>query len=366
METSEDILAIEDELIVSGKPEKSIFNKILMLLLKLSLAAVIIGWMIYKHHTTFVDSLKDFNYWWLIPACSCYIFHMWICSWRWYKLAEVLKIKISLLEATALTMKGYFFSLVIPGGAVGGDVAKIGFLTTRAEKGTKAEGIFSVLMDRIVGMVALFSLAIVVIIMAIPILMRVETDLIKINDTMRILGIIGLLLLCAAGLIAMLAIFFHRTLVKIPLVAWLMRQADKRAHGMVGRLTAAIDTYRASWKLLSWLTLVSIFLVHLNIVLVVYFIIKGLGIDVTSGLAVIAAVTIGNIAGLIPLTPSGTGIRDVTVSVILIAGGVSSSPTIPLMLTAMILFFDIAAGIFFIFDPDKRKTSAAKCGVVNK
>ena len=54
-------------------------------------------------------------------------------------------------------MQGYFFSLVIPGGAIGGDVAKMGLLARRSQPGSRAEGVFTVVMDRVIGMIALFA-----------------------------------------------------------------------------------------------------------------------------------------------------------------------------------------------------------------
>ena len=127
--------------------------------MKTGLAVAIIWWLISKHYDTFVDNLSNINYWWIIPAALAHVSHMFVCSWRWYKLALVLGIEITFTEAVALTMKGYFFSLVIPGGAIGGDVAKIGFLNKHTAEDAKAEGVFSILMDRMTGMAAMFSLA---------------------------------------------------------------------------------------------------------------------------------------------------------------------------------------------------------------
>ena len=160
----------------------------LSFVLKTGLAVVIIWWLISKHYDSFVENLANINFWWLLPAVLAFILHMFVCSWRWYKLALVVDIEISFTEAIALTMKGYFFSLVIPGGAIGGDIAKVGFLNKHTAKGAKAEGVFSILMDRMTGMTAMFSLALVVILLSIPVLMKVELEIIKLTDTVRVLG----------------------------------------------------------------------------------------------------------------------------------------------------------------------------------
>ncbi|QSH41104.1 lysylphosphatidylglycerol synthase transmembrane domain-containing protein [Lentisphaerota bacterium ZTH] len=358
METGDDILAFEreaqDPALVKAETGGS-FKKVFWFLLRIALAVAIIGWLLHKHIDTFVDNLKNINWLWMGLACSAYIFHMFVCSWRWFRLAHVLGVKFSFLEAVALTMKGYFFSLVIPGGSIGGDVAKIGFLTSRAPKGEKIEGAFSILVDRMTGMVGLFTVALIVISCSIPMLMRVQLDVIKLNDTLRVVGIVVLMGMCLAGLLAMLAMFFHDILRKVKPIDWLMKLGDKYTHGAVTRLTSAIDTYRGSWKLVLKMCITSAFLVHLNMVFVVYLIMKALGMSGINPLYVISAVIIGNIAGLLPFTVSGVGLRDVTISVILVAGGICNSATIPILYTAIIIVFNILAGIFFIYDPGRNR-----------
>jgi uncharacterized protein (TIRG00374 family) len=355
METSEDILALERETVGNGgNGKKSLFKQIFWFIFRIGLASAIIYWLVSKNYDKFMSNLEHINFWWLLPAIILYLAHMVICCWRWFKLAEVLKIDISFLEALALTMKAYFFSLVIPGGAIGGDVAKIGFLSQRSKEGTKVEGAFSILMDRMTGMAGLFTLAIIVTIFSIPTLMKVNFELIPLNTGLRILGIAGILGICIAGLTAMLMVFFHAKLEKIRPIGWLMRAGDKYTDGAVTRMTAAIDTYKGSLKLIFWMIVLSLFCVHLNLVVVVYLIMKSLGMSGFDPLSVLSAVVIGNIAGLIPLTVSGVGLRDVTILEILNAGGVPKSATIPLLFTAMILAGNILAGVFFIFDPSKK------------
>ncbi len=333
--------------------KKSRLKAVLSFVLKTGLAVAIIWWLISKHYDAFIENLANINYWWLLPAALAYGFHMFVCSWRWYKLALVLGIEITFMEAIALTMKGYFFSLVIPGGAIGGDVAKIGFLNKHTAKGAKVEGAFSILMDRMTGMAAMFSLALIVILLSIPTLMKVKLDIINLTDTIRILGILGLTGMCIAGLGAMSCLFFHRFFEKIKPVGWLMREGDKYGHGIVTRFAKVIDTYRDSWKLVAEMCLVSIIFVHLNVVFVIYLIMKSLGMSGINPLDVITAVTVGNVAGLLP-SNSGLGLRDVTINVIFDAAGISKGATVPIVYSAILVSFNLLAGLFFIFDFNKK------------
>lgn len=325
----------------------------LSFLLKTGLAAGIIWWLIHKNYNTFVRNLEDINYLWLLPAALAYASHMVICAWRWYKLALVLEIKISFMDALALTMKGYFFSLVIPGGAIGGDVAKIGFLSRQTARGAKAEGAFSILVDRMTGMAGMFSLALVMILFSLPVLMKVQLEVIPLNDTVRIFGIFGLIALCLAGLGAMTCLFFHRFFEKMKPIGWLMRTGDKYGQGIVSRFTAALDTYRSSLKLVIQMCLLSVVCVHLNIALAFYFIMKSLGMSGMNPLTVITAVTVGDVAGMLP-SNSGLGLRDVTINVILDAAGIPNGATVPIVFSAILISFNLLAGLFFVFDFGKK------------
>ena len=83
----------------------------------------------------------------------------------------------------------------------------------------------------------------------------------------------------------------------------------------------------------------------------------GLGVSVPV-LTLVAAVTIGNIAGLIPLFPGGIGGRDVVTITILVAGGLAAgdAKTGQLLYTAVVLFFNLFGGLFFLLDPGRRHT----------
>lgn len=87
---------------------------------------------------------------------------------------------------------------------------------------------------------------------------------------------------------------------------------------MVVRLTEATDTYARSWKELGVLTLISVFFVHLMTVAAFGCLTVGLGLEIPV-FTLVAAVTIGNIVGLIPIFPSGVGGRDVAIITILAA-----------------------------------------------
>jgi len=331
----------------------------LFFLLKIALAGGIVWILFSRNQSAIVESFRSFDYRWLLPAIFFYFCHMAVCSERWRVLAGILNVPLNRMESLSLTMQGYFFSLVIPGGAIGGDVAKMGFVTKRAKSGTKMEGAFSVLMDRIIGMIALFVLTLLLLIPACPLLMQIDLPALNAkfstSPELKKMLIAALALLCFAGLVASCVIFFHRLIEKLPLLGSLMHWGDRITHGMVTRMTGATDTYSKSWKQLAFLVIVSIFFVHLMTVVPLFFLLKGLHAEF-SYFSVIVAVTIGNIAGLIPIFPSGIGGRDITTVTLLVAGGLSvgDAKSCQLLMTGIILLANLTGGLFFIFDTGKK------------
>ena len=144
----------------------SVKNKIksqILFTVKLIIAGVIVYYFLLRDPEEMLSSFKQFDWKYILAAALLYFCHMLAAAWRWGFLARILGVRLGHLETVSLTMQGYFFSLVIPGGAIGGDVVKMGVLSRRTPSGAKFEGIFTILMDRIVGMIALFSMALILI-----------------------------------------------------------------------------------------------------------------------------------------------------------------------------------------------------------
>ena len=328
-------------------------KKYLGFALKILIAVGILAYL-FRDPGKIVEALKRFDFRYLPLAMLCYGLHIIVCAWRWRELAKLLGVRLKPFEAVSLTFQGNLFSLVIPGGAIGGDVIKMGAVTRRSASGSKAEGAFTVLMDRIIGMIALFTLELALLVPARTraLLMNVSVDNMELTPGMKKLGILLLALLAVAGLAASCVIFFHRLIEKIPPLGKLMRWGDRVTHGMVSRLTAATDIYSASWRKLALLAAASIFFVHLMTVLPMCFLLSGLGMQYRV-FDVIVAVTIGNIVGLIPLSPGGVGLRDVAVVTLLAAAGIAGddAKAAQAIYTGIILFFSLAGVVFMVCDP---------------
>ena len=325
---------------------------------KIGLAAAVVWILFSRGRTEVIETLRSFDYRFLLPAFFFTWVQIFFNSWRWKKLADVTDIRLSFWESLSLSMQGNFFSLVIPGGAIGGDVVKMAVVSKRVPAGSKMEGVFSVLMDRIVGMISLFSLTLVLLCFSGGLLLKLHFGKLPADPAVNLMLTGALALLCVGGIGASVVIFFHRTLFRLPPVAFLLKKSEKYTSHTVARLTAATDAYGCSWRLLALLTVLTTVFVHLTAVLPVCFLLRGMGVDY-SLFTVVTAVVIGNIAGLIPLFPGGIGIRDLVTVTILAAGGVGAgeAKTAQLLATAVMLLTNLSGGLFFIFD------SGAKRGV---
>lgn len=338
---------METENILTENDKKP--RRLIWFILRIAIAAGIILWLVGRSYSDLMEAIRHFNFLWLLPASALYFMHLLVCGWRWRLLLKVQNIQVSFFESFSLIMKGFFFSLVLPGGAIGGDIARAGLIASKAPKGSRFEGTFSILMDRFVGMIALFSFAMVIIAISLPILKKVEG--------IMEMAVYALILGAFSGLGAGLVMLFIHKLEKISVIAFFISLADRYSKGMVSRLTRTLDTYRNSVKTVILAIVVSIFLIHLNMTAVVYCIARGICHEKISADTMLVAVTIGNTAGLIPLTPSGVGTRDAIMKTLLQAGGFSKGDAVgtAIIYTAIILSFNLLGGIFFIFASDFEK-----------
>lgn len=323
-------------------------------ILKLAVAAAVMIWFCRSFDFNAVAAFSSFNYSLLIPAFFILIFTNIAASLRWRALADTINVDLTPFRAFSLTMQGLFFSLVIPGGSIGGDVVKMAAITGHVKQGSRTEGIFSIVMDRIVGMIALFAIA-----LALLIINRTLFAELKFDDTT--IPMAGTLLwwiftgTCSAGLLVALVIFIHRLIEKLPGIKQLMSFADQKSNGKITRLSNAADSYASSGRKITFWVVITIFFIHLTPALSMFLLLYGTG-AVQGFSAVVPAVIIGNIAGLVPLFPGGIGARDTVTIALLAAAGcpVQHAAAAQLLSTAVMILFNLTGSLFFIFD---RKTS---------
>jgi uncharacterized protein (TIRG00374 family) len=89
----------------------------------------------------------------LAAGFACFLPVLLIVSWRWRMLLGVHGVHLRFWRIFELNMIGQFFSAFLVG-TTGGDVFKI-FYVARAVPQRKAAVAFTVIVDRVIGMIAL-------------------------------------------------------------------------------------------------------------------------------------------------------------------------------------------------------------------
>ncbi len=147
---------------------------------------------------------------------------IFISAFRWRMLLAVQGIHITPRETVHLTFIGLFFNNVFPG-LTGGDVVKAYYIT-RKTADRKAEAVATVFFDRAIGLVALATLALVVL------LGSLQEAKIK-QVSILVLGFLGVV---AVGSI----VFFSRRLRRLLRVEALL---DRLPAGPVSRVIKSVD-----------------------------------------------------------------------------------------------------------------------------
>jgi uncharacterized protein (TIRG00374 family) len=145
-------------------------KKLLLVLLKIGLSALLVGWLVARAYRDEAFSVLSQRYYhpgfaWelLAGAAVLAVAGVLVTFLRWRMLVRALDIPFSLRAAIRLGFLGYLFNLA-PLGIVGGDLLKA-VLLVRQSPGRRAAAVATVLVDRIIGLYMLFLVAAVAILL---------------------------------------------------------------------------------------------------------------------------------------------------------------------------------------------------------
>ena len=131
-------------------------KKNLFTVLKISLAVIIV-WYLFNSGKLTKENLLTLAYPTNIPflllAAAAFLASQILSSLRLIFLLRISSISLQFVQAFKLTMIGNFFNMVIPG-MIGGDVIK-GYLLTKSEHDSKGKSSGIIVMDRVLGLLAL-------------------------------------------------------------------------------------------------------------------------------------------------------------------------------------------------------------------
>ncbi len=130
--------------------------------LRILVSVGIIGFfLIYQKETlnSFVETIKQTNYLLIVCALLGYIPVMTLSIIRWNALLVIQGVHLKPLTLIRLFLIGTFFNNFTLG-VTGGDVIKA-YYVSHETKDKKAEAVTTIFLDRIIGMMALFSIALI-------------------------------------------------------------------------------------------------------------------------------------------------------------------------------------------------------------
>ncbi len=127
------------------------------ILIKLAVAAAVVAWMVHKDLIRPEELLNARSHWpLLLVAFAAIMLDIFLTAVRWDLLLRPQAIRIRLAELYRLTMVGFFFTVVAPGG-LGGDAVKAFLVARGRQKNTEA--VTTVFLDRFIGLASLFMVA---------------------------------------------------------------------------------------------------------------------------------------------------------------------------------------------------------------
>lgn len=252
-----------------------------------------------------------------------------ITSYRWNELLKALDIFIGQSRAFVLSMVGAFYNTFMPG-STGGDLLKAYYVAKQTPHRTRA--VLSVLIDRVIGLLALVILGGVMAAYQyhIPACRKVA------------LGCAAIL----AGVIFTLFIYYNPLLRRITGLDFLLSRLPMQRQ--VQKAREAMEIYRRHPLVPLWALIVT-FPVHITVT--VSAMLAGMAFDLPlTPLYYWAAVPVIVLVGAIPISPQGAGVMEIfAVQLIKNQGGtLSHAVALTMSIRFVQIFWNLIGGIFVL------------------
>jgi uncharacterized protein (TIRG00374 family) len=313
-------------------------KKIILTLIQILVTGGILAFLFKdpKRNHEMAEALWNADKWWIIASIVTYGLVEIFAVARWQVLLRVQGVKIGWWRLLALLMIGLFFNLFMPGGT-GGDVVKIFYLLKETEKKTQA--LLAVLMDRLIGLLGVITIAGIVITIRYHWLTQTKVTSGLLYALLLIFGgsvafIGGSYALTASGLV-------HKLPKKMPM-------RDKFVD-----LSVAYNAYGRAWRstLLAFALAIP---VHIGSFAQYYLVARALpdAAQKASLLDFFAIMPIVNTITCIPISVSGAGVREGLFTNLL--GDLlhikpETSVVISLTGFSVLVFWGLVGGVIYLF-----------------
>ncbi len=220
---------------------------------------------------------------------------------RWFVLVKALGFTFTIRDALRLGFIGYLFNFVAPG-SVGGDLVKAGLLA-KEQSNRRTTAVATVLLDRILGMLALFLIG----------ACAAWSQWLEIRESTQLKAVVGLLVVgSVAGLVGLM-------LMLIPAVTrsrlWQHFARLPVVGHMVAELVEGVRLYQSRPQVL-FIALGISLIGHVGTISSFYFSAKAIsGESFVPGYAQhLFFIPAAELAGIVPLTPGGVGLLEEAVN----------------------------------------------------
>jgi uncharacterized protein (TIRG00374 family) len=317
-------------------------SDVLRLIFSLAVAAWAINMVLSSSGANLTHEFTSANYGWMAAALLVTTLGTLLSAYRWSTLLMLQDVKISQWEAFRLSMIGVFFNLFGLGG-VGGDLFKMVYV--RAEAGErKDEAALSIVVDRILGLLGLFVVALLT-------LPFVWSELRLAGPAIQsMVGFVVLIsLVGGGGVTVVLTRDYWLPEGLKELIKSVGKKFPAKLAGLILRLIRSVDLYRSHLATV-FRALVMSACVHSLATLSVVCIGRAFHVEGLSLRHYFLAVQVANTISAVPITPNGLGSRDLVIKKFFeFAGADPRANLIPFGLSMLLVLWSLIGGIFFVF-----------------
>lgn len=256
---------------------------------------------------------------------------------RWQMILGVQGLELSLPRVTSVFFVGQFFNAFMLG-STGGDVIKAWYVAHETNH-KKAEAVATVVVDRLIGLLALFVITLV--------MMGIYYH--RVFDDPKMLGFAAFTLAVVVGTVLGTVLALRQGFVdKVPRLRAMLKRLPK--YDMLERMVGAYRDYASHPAVLLKTTAIS-FCVHFFSMLSIVCIGKGLGIHTTNGnVDYFLYLPIINSLTALPVSLSGFGVREGMYALMFGEVGVALAPAVAMSLLGYVagLFWSVVGAGFYL------------------
>lgn len=273
---------------------------------------------------------------WFLLSMVCFSMVCLLGIVRWRSILKVQGLNLTFSRTTSIFFIGHFFNAFMLG-ATGGDVIKAWYVAHETHH-KKAEAVITVVVDRLIGLLALFVIALV--------MMGIYYD--RVFKDRRLIGFsIFTLLVVLATVVGTILGLWKGFADKIPRLRWLLEKLPK--YDMLRRMVESFRLYASHPGVLAE-TMFQSFGVHFFVMLSIVCIARGLHITSVRLVDYFLYLPIINTIASVPISFSGFGVREGMYVSMFAQVGVPAVQALALSLLGYIvsLLWSIVGGGFFL------------------